>query len=225
MKKLKLLSCLSMVTVATSTAVVLTSCSSNSEDPYSESVLHKRFDMFNKKADPDQTYTNMLIGDSFLDMMRDEENTGIDFDTTYPNSFNYSVGGSTFAYWEKWVSEIVVKNSPEKIWINLGINDLFFRTDPLTINENAILLFTKLRIKYPTSKIYVFNIVKAPLKTEKWTEIEDFNQWLSQNKEVLNIDEICDVCSRMNEADCFKDDKLHPSIKGYSYYFDFMNKY
>lgn len=172
---------------------------------------------------------NLFIGDSFFELWNSTEYTAELFRDYYPEkaNLNLGVGGSTFEDWKVYLEYLGELPAPNKIFINLGFNDVHYGTPTAEIAENFRYVADGLKKYFPSAAIYVFTSVHAPKCEGTRPQTEEWNSLLKSEAEKAGV-AVVDACaafeSRGDRSRCFYRDGVHPDTEGYRIYRKLLQK-
>ena len=168
---------------------------------------------------------NLFIGDSYFDLWGSEEwaaeYAGVPLYKLLDNahSLNLGVGGSKFSNWdERFIEEFKHIAPPERIFINLGFNDIHANRSAERVLKEMKHTLSLLRKYFPDSKYVLLNVVKSPSMAKYYAEEERFNEMTKAAADELGykyIDMRSLVGEREKEVHCFSSDDLHLNPEGY----------
>ncbi len=165
-------------------------------------------------------YENLFVGDSYFEWWRFPEIAGATFFDRFDlkKNVNLGLGGATYSEYLAYAEVFDKLTAPEKIFINLGFNDIHAGTKLNDICRDRAALVSVLKGKFPAAKLFFVNVVHAPSE-EKFVAIEnDYNADLAEYAESVD-GKIIDYCSAMDSAkgekELFNTDGVHPGKLGY----------
>ena len=172
--------------------------------------------------DKNKNYDLLLIGDSYMDLLREDTYTGHCFEKEFKNSknvLNLAVGGTTFDHWFDFVKseKFVLKSSPKVIYINLGFNDMHSGTTSRKLCKNLRDFTLVLKEKFPKSRLVYTTICLAPAFISNKQNEDKYNNYLRKNYKDLGVDFI-DFNKLIAEStgEVFNNDIIHPGKDGYT---------
>lgn len=162
---------------------------------------------------------NLFIGDSYFEFWQRTEYAGKKtFCKVFPRkrNLNLGLGGTTFSEWCLYTERIKGIVSPQRIFINLGFNDLHSGKPVEGVCADCRMLIKRLKTIYPNSKYYLLNITKAPCFPYCRAIEEEFNARMLLIAEEENVS-VIDVRSEMEKqgGSVFYKDKVHLNAAGY----------
>jgi lysophospholipase L1-like esterase len=135
---------------------------------------------------------------------------------------NTGFGGSQASDLLVHLDELVVRYSPEKVFIYEGDNDLFSGKEASKIMEDIDLLVTRIHQKLPETHIVLISAKPSPSRWELKTSYKVLNdlmrQYATTHKQVnfMNIWDVMLDKSGKPISEIFTSDSLHMNEKGYA---------
>lgn len=173
--------------------------------------------MYSKKSGL-KKLKNLFMGDSHFEFWCIETFSGnMGFYSCFDGSENLDigVGGTRFCDWIKFLNELKDLPVPERVFINLGFNDIHCNRSAERVYGNYLEVVKILKERFPAVKIYLLNIAKAPVTDTYYAEEERFNSMTKASASELGVN-IIDMRSTMAaEKDVYFTDKIHFNNHGY----------
>lgn len=129
---------------------------------------------------------------------------------------NVGVSGSAFAEWIDWIDNVSDIVAPRKIVVNLGFNDLHRAHTVEKVYDDLLAFLTKLRKYFPSSEIYLLQVVPSPFYAEFLATERAFNDMVAERAASLHvrlIDWRNDIAA--SAENCYHEDGVHPNEHGY----------
>lgn len=171
---------------------------------------------YSKKSEL-KSLKNLFIGDSYFEFWHMEKFSGTEFYKTFDcaENLNIGVGGTRFADWVNFLNELNDLPVPERIFINLGFNDIHCNRSAEQVYEDYLKVILILKERFPAAKIYLLNVVNAPAAEVFYAEEEKFNGMTKASSAVLGVN-VIDMRSVIAAAsDVFFTDDIHLNSRGY----------
>lgn len=181
------------------------------------------YDAFSRKLNDYKNIENMFMGDSYMELWLSEAFAGETFDKVFDvrNNANIGVGGTKFCDWIRFLKKLPECPSPERIFINLGFNDIHSQMSAENVYSNYLTVLKMLRERFLKAEYYLFNVVKAPNFPLYFAEEERFNAMTLASAEELGV-HIIDMRTLFEaesvNVNCFHEDAIHPNPAGYAIY-------
>lgn len=164
---------------------------------------------------------NLFIGDSYFELMHNENLAGNPFYTEYgkKHNLNAGIGGTRFCDWnERFLEKLKDFTPPKRIILNLGFNDIHSNRSAEVVFEDCKKTINTLKSYFKDAEIYLLNVVKCPDAKIYYEEEEKFNKMTASAQKELGI-----TCADMRSAieelgkqdNCFADDNVHLNPLGY----------
>lgn len=173
--------------------------------------------MYSKKSGL-KKLKNLFIGDSHFEFWSLEKFSGdMGFYTCFDGSENLDigVGGTRFCDWLKFLNELKDLPAPERVFINLGFNDIHGNRSAEQVYKDYLGVYNILKKRFPAAQIFLLNIAAAPVTDAFYAEEEKFNGMTKASSADLGV-KIIDMRSTMAaETGVYFTDKIHFNSKGY----------
>lgn len=168
----------------------------------------------------------LFVGDSYFELFDSPEFAG---ENLFGRLFgegcvNAGVGGSRFSDWLGWTDIFGHIPAPEKIFVNLGFNDLHSGYSVKTVYSNFRKFIKVLRGYYPEAEIYLSAVVRSPVFGESADRENEYNALIKDNARKLQVT-VFDWNGLIEPTyEYFHPDGVHPNEKGYGIFFGELNK-
>lgn len=162
---------------------------------------------------PSSPGTVIFLGDSHT------ENFGVS-EFFGSSALNRGIGGDTTGGVLSRLQE-VLERKPQKVFLQIGVNDLLQGVAPTRTKENILAIFNRFRTNCPSTKVYVHSLLPTSLlAVENKRKLKDLNSFLRQECQNLHFLYI-DLYPLFQERDNLSPlydcgDHLHLNAKGYS---------
>lgn len=159
--------------------------------------------------------TTLFIGDSFMD----DYFIG-NFMSTFATGkevINAGMSSTTSYHWEAAFNDIIGATAPKNIVMHIGTNNFYDKPHDLVqdTEESLTRLMMLMHSKYPTTKIYWFNITQR-LNTDYADRVTETNAYMAAWCEKYDWITCVDTCSKIDESLIRpKPDGTHPTDAGY----------
>jgi len=160
---------------------------------------------------------NLFIGDSYFEFWRNTEFSGKDFYESFDVSenLNIGVGGTRFCDWIGFLTELKDIPHPERIFINLGFNDIHCNHSAERVYGDYLKVLEILKSRFANAEIYLLNIAKTPEMADYYQEEEKFNGMTENSADKTGV-KIIDMRAALDgKTDVFYTDGVHLNPNGY----------
>ncbi len=163
---------------------------------------------------------NLFIGDSYFEFWNDEHFCGKKFYEVFPNEtcLNIGIGGTRFPSWLPFMDTVRQLPEPERIFLNLGFNDLHRHRNPEIAFADYKKLLAELKEAFPRAAYYLLNVVQCPAELAVARQEEEFNRMTAETAEAFGV-QIINMRTAVRDAGglekAFDADNCHLNPVGY----------
>lgn len=192
-------------------AFLFVGCSMNTDAEVCRIHHRNKLEAFSKDTN---TYTTVFMGDSITE--------GGAFESVISNSKNVGIGGDRI-YNTEDVIPYVVKYNPQKIYLLIGINSLFYHSVEES-KEQYSHLMEKMVAAFPNTQIIVETVLPTVQRNPKISVFNDYVKQVAQsyNLRVLDLYSLYEVNGCLPSELSF--DGIHLTQEGYSTWYNELTR-
>ena len=165
---------------------------------------------------------NLMIGDSYFEFWDMLPFAGEhQFYPHFANQRNLNLGiaGTRFSSWMRFLPQVVTLPQPQRIFLNLGFNDLHVYNDPEKAYRDYRTMLAELKKAFPGAEYYLLNVVQSPAFLAWEAQEETLNRMTAESAAELGV-HVVDMRTVVRQAGgldkVFDADQIHLNPLGYA---------